>query len=120
MAPRPMCTPRTDGDAEAPELSTLADPKGNEVDIAVTVGREELSQLPPRGKLPNPATTIPDRRRLRSTRPPLSSCDRRPARPAADRPQPDGTATPNVNAERQRRGRSDPHRTGMSAAGAQS
>src|SRR5688572_11819830 len=62
MAPRPNCTPRTDGDAEAPELSTLADPKGNEVDIAVTVGRDELSQLPPRGKLPNPATTIPDRR----------------------------------------------------------
>ncbi|MET0458599.1 MAG: VOC family protein [Ilumatobacteraceae bacterium] len=29
-------------DAEAPEWWTLADPEGNEVDIAVTVGREEL------------------------------------------------------------------------------
>ena len=29
-------------DAEAPEWWTLADPEGNEVDIAVAVGREEL------------------------------------------------------------------------------
>jgi hypothetical protein len=29
-------------DAEAPEWWTLADPEGNEVDIAVSVGREEL------------------------------------------------------------------------------
>ena len=31
-------------DAEAPEWWTLADPEGNEVDIAVSVGREELWQ----------------------------------------------------------------------------
>ena len=31
-------------DAEAPAWWTLADPEGNEVDIAVSVGREELSQ----------------------------------------------------------------------------
>ena len=30
-------------DAEAPEWWTIADPEGNEVDIAVAVGREELS-----------------------------------------------------------------------------
>jgi hypothetical protein len=29
-------------DGEAPEWWTLADPEGNEVDIAVSVGREEL------------------------------------------------------------------------------
>ena len=29
-------------DAEAPEWWTLADPEGNEVDIAVSVGREEI------------------------------------------------------------------------------
>ena len=29
-------------DAEAPEWWTLADPEGNELDIAVTVGREEI------------------------------------------------------------------------------
>jgi len=29
-------------DAEAPEWWTVADPEGNEVDIAVAVGREEL------------------------------------------------------------------------------
>ena len=31
-------------DDEAPEWWTLADPEGNEVDIAVSVGREELWQ----------------------------------------------------------------------------
>ncbi|HZX54381.1 MAG TPA: VOC family protein, partial [Ilumatobacteraceae bacterium] len=30
-------------DAEAPEWWTIADPEGNEVDIAVAVGREELA-----------------------------------------------------------------------------
>ena len=29
-------------DAEAPQRWTLADPEGNEVDIAVAVGREEI------------------------------------------------------------------------------
>jgi len=29
-------------DAEAPEWWTVADPEGNEVDIAVSVGREEI------------------------------------------------------------------------------
>jgi hypothetical protein len=30
-------------DDEAPEWWTIADPEGNEIDIAVSVGREELA-----------------------------------------------------------------------------